>query len=222
MKRTIIFITAIVLLSCSGCNTEKKNIQSVNPDGIELHIEPGAHWQEKMKGFIFNANKTPQIAAWIEDNNGNYISTVTVTNRSAKEKWRGSPIEGRPEALPVWYHKIQNNAGEIDTVTAASSKKPVDVQIDNNSLINGNEYNIYLEINQSYDYNDFWTENNSGVNGQPSIIYHAKFIAGKSDSIKLNTIGYGSVDGSDGIINPGLEKITTALLIIKDAYIIVN
>jgi hypothetical protein len=64
--------------------------------------------------------------------------------------------------------------------------------------------------------NEHWTENNSGVNGQPSLIYHAKFIAGISGKIKLNPIGHGSVNGSNGNIVYALDSFTTALTIIKD------
>ena len=104
----------------------------------------------------------------------------------------------------------------------ATPKGTVYTQIDNGSLTNGREYNVYLEINHSFDYNEYFTKNNSGVNGQPSLIYHAKFIAGKPGKIKLNPIGHGSVNGSDGNIVLGFDRITTALKIIKNAYIIIN
>ncbi|GHV95954.1 hypothetical protein AGMMS50293_22740 [Spirochaetia bacterium] len=133
-----------------------------------------------------------------------------------------APKEGRPEALPVWNHKVQDNTDQIDGVSAATSKGPVDVHIDNGSLINGQEYNVYLEINHAFDYNDTWPERGNDVNGQPSLIYHAKFVAGVSGRIKLNSIGHGSDDGSDGNIIQVLEELTTALTIIKEAYIIIN
>ncbi|GHT87826.1 hypothetical protein FACS1894137_15550 [Spirochaetia bacterium] len=162
------------------------------------------------------------MTAWIEDNQEHYISTITVTNRSAKKNWKSAPKEGRPEALPVWNHKMQNNTAQIDIVSAATSKDAVDVQIDNGSLINGQEYNVYLEINHSFDYNNTWPEKGNDINGQPSLIYHTKFIARSSGGIKLNPIGHGSVNGTDGNIVQGLEDMTTALTIIKDAYIIIN
>ena len=222
MKRIdllVCVITAIALFGCVGGN--KKN-SSINLNGIELSIEPGEKWLGKKKILIFSSDRTPQTAAWIEDNQGNYISTIIVTNKNAKRKWISAPKEGRPEALPVWNNKIQNNTAQIDSVSAATSKGGVDVQIDNDSLLNGQEYNVYLEINHSFDYNDFWTEKNSGVNGQPSLIYHAKFIAGTSGKTELKPIGYGSVDGSNGNIVNGLDGMTTALAIIKDVYIIIK
>ena len=89
-------------------------------------------------------DRTPQMAAWIEDGQGNYVSTIIVTNKNAKRKWIAAPKEGRPEALPVWNNKVQNNTAQIDSVSAATSKGAVDVQINNDSLLNGKEYNVYL------------------------------------------------------------------------------
>jgi len=225
MKKMVLMVCSIAVIATFaffGCNTGEKSSQLTIPNGMELSVEPGEYWLGKRKLFIFSLDRTPQMAAWIENDHGNYISTIIVTNKNAKKKWLNAPKEGRPEALPVWNYKIHNNTSQIDSVSAATSKGAVDVQIDNDSLINGQEYNVYLEINHSFDYNNFWTENNSGVNGQPSLIYHAKFIAGTSGKINLSLIGHGSVDGSNGNIFKELEGMTTALSIIKNAYIIIN
>ena len=220
-KLVLLFFTVAVisLIGCFGCNTGGKNMQSIISNGIELTIEIGEHWQDKMKTFIFLVKKTPQLAVWIENNQGKYISTITATGKSVKNNWKNAPKEGRPEALPVWNHKKQNSTEEIDIVSSATPKGTVDLQIDNGSLIYGQEYNVYLEVNHSFDYNDYWTENNSGVNGQPSLIYHAKFIAGTSGRVKLNPVGHGSVDGSNGNIVYELDSFTTALTIIKETHI---
>jgi hypothetical protein len=125
--------------------------------------------------------------------------------------------------LPVWNHKRQYSIAEqIDIVSSATPKSSVKVFVDNNLLTNGQEYNVYLEINHSFNYNDYWTENNSGVNGQPSLIYHAKFTAGNAERIKFEPIGHGSVDGSNGNIVNELDTFTTALKIINNAYIIIK
>ncbi|WP_157784158.1 DUF2271 domain-containing protein [Treponema primitia] len=197
---------------------------------IEIYIEPGKHWMERMWILFIPINNPPQAAAWIEDTNGNYISTITVTNRSAKNTWRSAPKAGRPEALPVWNYKQNNSTknNEIDAVSAATSEEEMTAQIENELLINGNDYNVYLEVNHSYDYNDYWPKRNkngrqgTGVNGQPSVIYNAKFTAGTSNEIDLFPIGYGSVDGTNGSITAGIENLTTALEIIKKVYITVN
>jgi len=199
-------------------------LQSIESNGKILTIEPGEHWQGKMKVFIFSIRKTPQLAVWIENSQGEYVSTIFATGKSAKNNWQSAPREGRPETLPVWNHKRQNNSEQVDIVSSATPKGAVNIQMDNRSLTDGQEYNIYLEINHSFDYNVSWTENNSGVNGQPSLIYHAKLTAGSfqgtSEKINFIPIGHGSVNGSDGNIVYKFDSLTTALTIIKDAYIV--
>ena len=222
MKKLVLTIFAVIFFGCVGCNTEGKNTQSIISDSMELIIEGGEHWLGNMKVFIFSVRKTPQIAAWIEDEEGRYIATITVTNRSAKKNWRSAPQTGRPEALPVWNHRhsVKSSLGDIDTVTTATPKNSVEAKIDKNLLINGNTYNVFLEINHSFDYNDYWTKDNSGVNGQPSLVYHTQFTAGVPCRTPLVPIGHGSVDGSNGDIVNGLENFTSALSIVKNAYII--
>ena len=225
MKRFIYFFVIVICFGIIGCSTEEpKTPVSDIQSKIELSVEPGEYWQQKMKVFVFSVNNPPQLAAWIEDDNGNYVSTITVTSRSAKKNWRSAPKEGRPEALPVWNHAVQSGASKdsIDAVSSASSKGMLEAQISGNSLINGDEYNVYLEINHSFDYNEFWTEDNSGVNGQPSLIYHAQFTAGKPGEIDLVPVGHGSVDGSDGEIAFTLEGFTTALEMLKTARLSVK
>jgi len=219
---TVFTIFVVTLIGCFGCNTGGKNIRSIISNGMELVVETGENWYGKMKVSIFSVKKTPQLAAWIEDNQGRYVLTITATGKSVKNNWISAPKEGRPEALPVWNHKRQNGSGQIDIVSSATPKGTVDIQIDNSSLIYGQEYNVYLEVNHSFDYNDYWTKDNSGVNGQPSLIYHAKFIAGTSGKIKLNLVGHGSVDGSNGNITGNLESFTTAPDIVKNAFIVLK
>ena len=204
-----------------SCQAPGSKAETALNGSAELIVEPGEHWFGKMKVAFFSVKKTPQMAAWIEDADGRYVETITVTNRSAQKKWRGNPKDGRPEALPAWNHRQQNKSAvnEIDRVSTATPKGSVEAQIDESSLIRGNTYKVYLEINHSYDYNDRWTEGNSGVNGQPSLLYHAQFAAGQPGRIALTPLGYGSVDGSNGNVSGGLEQFTSALGIIKEAYI---
>lgn len=204
--------------SCAGADT---NADADNSAAMELVVESGEHWLGNMKFFIFSIKKTPQMAAWIEDETGHYMSTISVTGRSANKKWRGAPKEGRPEALPIWNHRRDNQAA-IDTVSTATPKSSVETIIDDSILTGGNTYTVYLEINHSFDYNETWTKDNSGVNGQPSLIYTAVFVAGQPGRIPLVPVGHGSVDGSDGNITENLKTCAEALGIIQSAYIVVK
>jgi len=225
MKRFICIPLMCLFLGLSFCCqvVNKTSIADAN-EITEFIVEPGENWLGRMKVFIFSVQKTPQMVAWIEDENGRYISTITVTNRSSRQNWRSAPKEGRPEALPVWNRRQQNNQthDNLDAVSSATQKGSVEAKIDTGALADGNTYNVYFEINHSFDYNPHWTKENSGVNGQPSLVYHAQFIAGQTGRISFILIGHGSVDGSDGNITGGLENFTSALSIVKNAYITVK
>jgi len=187
---------------------------------ITVSVEPGNHWKQKM---------TPQAAIWLEDESGNYIKTLYVTKKIAKKKFIFAPKEGRPEALPVWQNASnteaansfgsenkKNSAQLFDAVTSATPKGTVifttDIGQEKESFV------IKAEFNTSFDYNDFYTKENSGVNGQPSVIYSAVIPKGfftEAGKIILEFTGTGSLDGKDGKINPSKEKLTTALEIVK-------
>jgi hypothetical protein len=225
MKKFLIVFLSLVIISfsagCQGSGDSLSETQRGIDSSITLNVEPGISWQGSMKILFFSIKKNAQMAAWITDENGNYVSTISVTERSAKKNWKAAPNEGRPEALPVWNHALPKNITEdsLDVISSATAKSSVSTSVDENSLIPGNTYNVFLEINHSFDYNDTWTEDNSGVNGQPSLIYQTQFVAGQSGKINLALIGHGSVDGSNGNINPNLEHITSALSIIENAWI---
>ena len=223
MKKIVFIILAGVLFYIIfGCQTQNKSTADAG-DAMELSVEQGEYWQGKMKVMFFSVKKTPQLAAWIEDENGQYVATLAVTNRSAKGKWRSAPKEGRPEALPVWNHRQQNNGpADIDAASTATPKSSFEAKIDKDPLTGGNTYSVYLEINHSFDYNEVWTESNSGVNGQPSAIYHGQFIAGNPAKIVLKPVGHGIVDGSGGEIIHEMESLTSAWGIIKNASLTVK
>jgi hypothetical protein len=226
MKKMGLAFSIIACFSIIYCSTGKSKEQTAGiQSNMELVVEQGVNWLSKMKVFLFfSKNNSPQLASWIEDNDGNYISTIAISEKSAKEKWISAPKEGRPEALPVWNHRQHNFSvtNNYDTVTSATTKGSFEANINRELLVNGNTYNVFLEINHSFDYNNYWTKNNSGVNGQPSLVYHAQFIAGQHGRISLVPIGHGSVDGSDGNIIRELENFTTALSIIHNATVVIK
>jgi len=192
-------------ISFFGCKEEIKN------SNMDLIVTKGEAWSEP-KGY------GPQLVLWLEDNGGNYISTLFITQKSAKKNFN------RPEALPVWEHK-KNNSQKLDAVSGATTQAPsYKGHINKDLLVSGNKYNVFLEINNSFDYNDFWHETNSGVNGQPSLVYCGTFSAGQEDRIEIssNPIGYGSVDGSNGTITNETKNLTTALKILNEAHIIIK
>ena len=200
---------------------------SREPFGVD---RAGREWASTMWIAFIPKKKTPQFAVWIETADGAYISTITVTKSSGKNEWIGNPKGGRPEALPVWNHAHDSSDAKpgttTDAMSSATTSSAVSVDSSAGSLSSGAGYEIKLEVNTSYDYNEFWPKDAkvgkadySGVNGQPSLVYEGRFTAGRPGLVELLPVGQGSVDGSNGRIKPGLEGMTTALQMIKTATV---
>jgi hypothetical protein len=76
---------------------------------------------------------------------------------------------------------------------------------------------VLFEINQAFDYNEFWTNLSLNQNpnylasGQPSVIYAVTVdLDSPVKEFFLNPIGHGSASGADGLLYTNLETITTA------------
>ena len=172
---------------------------------ISIAVNPGEAY----------SNRAPQLAAWIEDSEGNFVDTLFVTKKASGNKWIGSPKNGRPEALPDWYRaKGQNPAvkipkEELDATTRATPKKGIVIEKDL-PLEKGKSYVFKCQANQSFDYNEYYTKKNSGVDGQPAVLYCGELVA----------------DGTEKEISLGFsgsrENLTTADKIIESIYIVVK
>jgi hypothetical protein len=192
--------------------------------GLELSVTPGRNWESTMWMTFIPVKKTPQLAAWIETPDGKFVKTLMVTAKTGRNTWSAAPESGRPEALPVWNHAAAKTSSGVDAASSATPKAGVSVAAGEDGLVAGAEYRVRLEVNASFDYNETWTKNArageagfSGVNGQPSLVYEASFVAGMPGVAVLQPIGKGSVDGSSGAVVPGFAGLTTALGIIAKA-----
>lgn len=193
---------------------------------------------ELKKGEAF---QYPLFAIWVEDSIGNYIETLYISRvissstfdygKKVGNKW-SSATKRRPEALPYWSHKrgIQSSDGlfiplngspDLDAVSGATPTSNFIVKLRAN-FNNDNGYKVLVELNQSYDWNEYYTKNKfpddkiysgSGQVGQPSLIYAAeiKKTELKSTTHKImNLIGHGHHSGKDGKLYKDILQITTA------------
>ena len=204
MKKIIALVTFGMILTTSMLFAKE----------VTISVGAGECWRQKSE---------PQFSVWLEEENGNFIRTLYVTQRASKKNWRMSPKEGRPESLPVWYHKSKNKAVktelELDAVTSATPKGGIIFNAD----IREANCRICAEFNTSFDYNDTYTKKNSGVNGQPSVVFTAVIPADFSDGeILLKLSGTGAIDGSDGSIHPVPAELTTARKIVKAVAVKAN
>ena len=192
---------------------------SIFAKNFTFSIGAGANYKER---------SNPQIAVWITDANGKIEKTLFVTQRASKKNWIGKPKNGRPESLPVWYYAVNNNDENLvkdlshttaqneplDAITSATPKGGLFFDADYDFEA-GKDYFIYAELNNSFDYNDNFTKQDSGVNGQPSVVYKTKISAESRGEVKLEFAGTGSIDGSDGALHNEESKLTTAKNIAK-------
>ena len=186
---------------------------------VLLSVAAAFIWAEKISVAVnpgeAYSKRAPQIAVWVEDSDGTYVGTLFVTKKASGNKWIGSPKDGRPESLPDWYKsKGQNPAVKIskedlDATTSATPKKGIVISKDL-ELEKGKTYVFKCQANQSFDYNEYYTKKNSGVDGQPAVLYAGEMIPdGTEKEIKLEFSG-------------SREKLTTADKIIESIYVVVK
>lgn len=208
----LIAIIASSLTACAGNTTARITQNTLITAGprIELEMIPGPFYEYEMHTLFSKYTVRPQIAVWLETLDGRYIGTIYATEASVTGKFKMAPKKGRPEALPVWSGRKTKNIDAVSAPTAAGKKL-----IYGSAAVSGlqpGRYAIMLETNRSYDWNKTYTKKNSGLNGQPSIVYRAELDIGSgSRTTAFEPIGTGSVDGSDARIQLGLQGIDTAL-----------
>ncbi len=223
--------TALALFLCSlaavlmltSCSPRRPQASAVDVNGqrLELDLVPGPYFRHSGRFLIFSITTSPQIACWIEAPDGKYLGTIYVTAKVVTRKWFGAPSSGRPEALPVWSHARAQASLSADAVTGATPAGTLRVQSPLGAGLQAGAYVVKLEVNNSFDYNERYTRANSGVNGQPSVVYAGPIDIGTGESAAdLAPIGTGSVDGRDGNITPGLEGITTAREILASVRVL--
>jgi hypothetical protein len=213
------FIALYALDSCaSGKNPNET--AAIQGGRFTLNLVPGSSYKFHTWWFIFPVPIYPQVACWIETPQGEYLGTIYATAKGAKKAWVSAPAAGRPEALPVWFHLQEKGKAFADAVSGATPSGATKRDSSLADSLKMGTYIVKLEINRSYDYNDRYTRENSGVVGQPSLIYECELAVGSGPSKAVfKPIGTGSLDGSDGDIRPTLEGITTALHLLDSAEI---
>lgn len=237
----LVAVTAIVVNSCQATRTSGLPVLTdtlyTSAEGKGLLVE-----------LVFEKGKShnyPLMAVWITDTNNNYLQTLYIAASIAKgifkhgETPSGKWLPGerrRPAALPVWSHS--RGVKESDGMYIPTVKTPVaDAYTGatplNNFVINSrlldktlSIFDIYFEINQSWDWNDFWTNNkypddeNYKSSSQPSLVYYARVsISDEKQQYELELIGHGHYSGRDGKIYTDLSTFTTALDITKRVYV---
>src|SRR6056297_2671547 len=181
----------------------------------------------------------PLMAVWIEDSAGNYIQTLYVAESIAKGIFHYGEIRDnrwingekrRPAALPYWGHKRGIRAADgyyiptpeqplADAYSGATPTSGFFLKTKADSVLPA-QFSILLEINQSWDWNKFWTNNkypedeHYKTSAQPAVIYAADIdLHTAKELYEMKPIGHSHYSGKDGNLYPDLSTLTTALQI---------
>jgi hypothetical protein len=245
MKKAIIFfipfIPAFLLIQgLNSCKTTAPGtgdshvtvdelVSNLNGTGVPLKLA-------FTRGKSYNH---PTFAVWLEDTEGRFLQTLFVTRSFGRGTfgygdasggvWKPGQVR-RPAALPYWSHRagimkgldnyIPDAANPVpDAITSATPKGSFLLKTRGDNE-NQKIVRLFLEINQTWDWNSYWTNNKFPgdmeykTSCQPAVVYSTTLdLSQKGISIELKPVGRSSHNGADGILYADLETLTTALQI---------
>jgi len=249
MKITATFVVIIALLflatTCSIISNPARKDLDVSDS---LIINMSEHGLEFIIYFEKGEEHNhPTFVFWIEDMNENYVQTLFVTKSFATGIFGHGPVNDtlwgtepgvakRPAALPYWWYKCDKKSIEsvvpapdnpfVDAYTGATPEGSFSLRIKTDKTGTG-KFRLFMEINQSWDWNDYWTNNKYPddyaykSSCQPSLIYSVTI--DPESTVKeyyLNPIGHGHYSGKDGLLYTDLSTISTAKRIVNKVIVI--
>lgn len=198
-----------------------RNIGQISGKNMEVRVTYGPYWFHQIAMII---TATPTYAIWIEDLDGQYVATYYVTKKFYQ--WTQNATNNAPEkieALPYWWHK-QRGTLLTDAVTAATPKQDITII---NTINNGpGKFVVKMEINNSFDYNEYYTKDGENETvrtkdgGQPALIYSTVIdVSHPSREYEMMLVGPSSPDGSNGRLDSDINTVTTARQIIDKVIV---
>ncbi|MGC9344471.1 MAG: hypothetical protein ACP5E3_17330, partial [Bacteroidales bacterium] len=153
-------------------------------------------------------------------------------------KWMPGEIR-RPAALPVWSHRrgIQAEDGLYlptpanpvpDAYTGPTPPQSfvIESRLNDEDL---RQFLVFFEINQTWDWNEFWTNNKYPDNDeyktscQPALVYKAVVnLDDKQEEYRMRLIGHSHYAGEDGKLYEDVSTFTTALDIAEEIKVVVK
>jgi hypothetical protein len=222
-----VLLFGLMALGLSYCSSPRQLASSTfsdnKTDGQELLIQ----------AKVGKGHNHPTFVIWQEDFQGNYLKTLFITKsyasgifghaNPADTVWSDEPGPSyQPSALPYWTArkgKIDNvtyiptpEHPFTDAITGATPEANFKLQL---HLDKTKGTRIMMEINQAWDWNDYWTNDkypgseSYKHSAQPSLIYAVR-MEGDMKEFYLNPIGHGDPKGSSGSLYTQLNTFTTA------------
>jgi len=227
-------------MACAILPSCDKDLIEFSSGDICIQISEGENWLHDFPLFLGIKKKSPpQLAVWVENANGTYITTLYATKKIATQGWSGTGDNRRKEALPHWCHSRgicyedglycpTRERPLTDSITGATPHTGLDLKCTTD--IGMNHFIIKVEINHSIDFNGTYAENiqegepyYSGESGQPALVYMVEInLASEQKTFTATLIGHSSPDGTDGMVYTDMSGITTALDIVKKITVTVK
>lgn len=224
------FLTLAGLCSC------ERDLIEYEAGSICVCIEAGKEWLHDFPMFLGISKKNPpQIAVWIEDTQGNYMSTVYVSHKIATQSWQMAGGNRRKEALPHWCHSRgvryadglylpTKNEPLTDGISGATPRGGFSVKVTPNASLR--KFVVKIEVNHSTDWNEAYPKSaKEGAShysggkegsGQPATVYATVVdLTNGQKEFEAELLGHSSPDGSSGEICSDVSELTTALHIIE-------
>lgn len=244
MKKIFAFILPTFLLAmCTNTRMQTEEAPerfNYNPMGKGPALEI-----EMTRGKDHNH---PLMAIWVEKPDGTFIQTLYVAESigkgvfqhgdASKGFWMPGEIQ-RPAALPYWSHKrgIKNEQGYYlpsptnPVPDAYTGPTPGQSFILSTRLEQDTEgsFNILFEINQTWDWNEYWTNNKYPddeeykTSCQPALVYTLTLdLSDRQEDQKeypMKLIGRSHHSGASGELFTDLETLSTALHIAEHIFV---
>ncbi len=234
--KTKLVIVVLLILAVTISAKKKKEVFSIENYGINntgttlsIQFEKGPE------------HNHPLFAVWLDDEKGNYIQTLYVSKvigkgvfyraSRATGQWQAGEIQ-RPAALPYWAHQrgVKNELGTfnptpkqpiVDAYTGATPSASFVLIVKTEKPLKG-KYKVMLELNQSWDWNEYWTndkfpnDKEYKTSSQPALVYSADIDTDSPEvTYEMKPIGHSHYSGADGSLDKDLSTMTTALKIAK-------
>jgi hypothetical protein len=183
----------------------------------------------------------PSFVLWAEDMEGNHLQTLFITRAVGTSIYEhGDPSSGqwvpgeirRPATLPYWAHKrgvkekdglylptLENPIPDAYTGATPQGDFSLETRFDGTAP---REFRILFEINQTWDWNEYWTNNKYPDDAeyktscQPAVVYAVEVdLDDLASSYTLKVAGHSHYAGKTGELFTDLSTLTTALDIVR-------
>jgi hypothetical protein len=241
MKSYSIILIAILLLP--ACKSGR-----IQEEPRKINLAANSHGTGIAVTLEFSRGKAhnhPSFVLWAEDIEGKYLQTLFITRAvgtsiydhgdPSSDQWESGEIR-RPASLPYWAHK--RGVKEIDGLYVPNVANPIAdaytgaTPPGDFSLVTRfdrtapRKFRILFEINQSWDWNEYWTNNKYPdddeykTSCQPALVYMAEVdLENLASSYTLEVAGHSHYAGRTGELFTDLSTLTTSLQIVSNLSI---